>query len=116
MIRVIKYIILAAMAIALVTVSMANRDPMTLTLLPNELASPLNFNFEITAPGFVIILLTFIAGLTFGFIWEWLREHRQRTTAKAEHRQLVELEQEVKKNAPPATDNGDDVLAILDGR
>jgi hypothetical protein len=37
-IRAIKYLFLIVVAMALVVLAMANRDPVTLTLLPQELA------------------------------------------------------------------------------
>ena len=113
--RLIKYIVLAIIAIGLVTVALANRGTMTLRLLPDGVADLAGVNYELTFPIFIIILGTFLLGLLFGFIWEWLREHKHRATAKAEAKERQRLEQEVRKVAPPA-DTGDDVLAILDGR
>lgn len=115
MLRLIKYLVLFVIAVALITVAMANRGPMTLQLLPEGIASILGVNMNLTMPVFIVILATFLAGLLFGFIWEWLREHKHRTTARVERRERERLEQEVKKVAPPAK-TGDDVLAILDGR
>ena len=113
--RVIKYLILAAILIVLVAVALANRDPMTLQLLPGEIAGLLGLNYDLTLPVFVVILGTFLLGLFFGFIWEWVREHKHRVTARVEQRERQRLEKEVRKVAPPA-ETGDDVLAILDGR
>lgn len=115
MLRLIKYLVLFVIAVALITVAMANRGPMTLRLLPEGIGSALGQNMDLTMPVFIVILATFLAGLLFGFIWEWLREHKHRATAKVERRERERLEQEVKKVAPP-TKTGDDVLAILDGR
>jgi uncharacterized integral membrane protein len=115
MLRLIKYLILFLIAVALITVAMANRGPMTLQLLPEGVASLFGLNMDLTMPVFLVILGTFLLGLLFGFIWEWLREHKHRATAKVERRERERLEQEVKKVAPPAK-SGDDVLAILDGR
>lgn len=113
--RVIKYIILAVILIALTAVALANREPMTLQLLPGEMGRILGTNYDLTLPTFVIILGTFLLGLFFGFIWEWIREAKHRATAKVERRERQRLEKEVRKVAPPK-DTGDDVLAILDGR
>ncbi len=116
MIRLVKYLILFVIAVGLITVAMANRGPMTLQLLPegiDNLLAP-NMNMALTMPVFLVILATFLAGMLFGFIWEWLREHKHRATAKTERRERERLEQEVRKVAPPAK-AGDDVLAILDG-
>jgi uncharacterized integral membrane protein len=113
--RLIKYFVLAIIAIGLVAVALANRGTMTLRLLPDALADLAGINFELTLPIFIVILGTFLLGLFFGFIWEWLREHKHRATAKTEQRERERLEQEVRKVSPPV-ETGDDVLAILDGR
>jgi uncharacterized integral membrane protein len=114
MIRFIKYLILFVIAVVLITVAMANRGPMTLQLLPDGVDDLIGLNMDLTLPVFLVILGTFLTGILFGFIWEWLREHKHRATAKTERRERERLEQEVKKVAPPAK-TGDDVLAILDG-
>ena len=113
--RLIKYLVLLIIAVGLVTVALGNRDAMTLRLLPDAAAELLNFNASVTLPIFVVILGTFLLGIFFGFIWEWIRESRQRSVARAEHRELERLEKEVKRQAP-SEKTGDDILAILDGR
>ena len=115
MLRLIKYLILFLIALCLVTIAMGNREPMTVQLLPDPIARLAGFNLDLTLPGFMMVLTIFCVGLLFGFIWEWLREHKHRTTARVERRERERLEQEVHKVSPP-TKTGDDVLAILDGR
>jgi len=112
--RLIKLLILAILAIVLVVVALANREPMTLQLLPESLSRLAGLDLQITLPIFVVLLGAVLIGLALGFIWEWLREHKHRATAVTEHRERVRLEQEVRKVAPPAK-SGDDILAILDG-
>jgi uncharacterized integral membrane protein len=113
--RLIKYILLAVILIVLVAVALANREVMTLRLLPQELARLVGLEMNVALPVFLVLLGTFLLGLLFGFVWEWLREHKHRATAKIERRERERLEKEVRKVAPPA-ETGDDVLAILDGR
>lgn len=113
--RLIKYLILVAILVVLVAVALANREPMTLRFLPDEMATLTGMTYDLTLPVFLIILGTFLLGLFFGFIWEWLREHRHRADARAERRERERLEKEVRKVSPPA-ERGDDVLAILEGR
>lgn len=120
MLRLIKYFVLFLIAVGLIIVAMANRGPMTLRLLPEglmsaERAQELGLSMTLTMPGFLMVLIIFFTGLLFGFIWEWVREAKHRSTAKVERRERERLENEVKKVAPPAS-TGDDVLAILDGR
>lgn len=111
--RLIKLLILAVLGVGLVVIALANREPMTLQLLPAELSRLAGVQWEITLPIFIVIIAAVLAGLALGFIWEWLREHKHRATAVAERRERQRLEQQVQKVSPPAKP-GDDVLAILD--
>lgn len=113
--RIIKYIVLAIIALGLVIVALANRGTMTLQLLPAELSRLAGVQYEVTLPIFIVILGAVLAGLALGFIWEWLRETKYRSTAASERRERVRLEREVERIAP-STKPGDDVLAILDAR
>jgi putative membrane protein len=81
-IRAIKYLFLIVVAIALVVLAMANRDPVTLTLLPQELALWSGVDLTIELPLFVVILAGVCHGHSGGFVWEWLREHRHRAAAQ----------------------------------
>ena len=113
--RYIRYLVLGVLAIILITTSIANREPLTLNLLPDEIAGLVGFNYDITLPVFAVILAAVIFGLALGFVWEWVREHKHRATAATERRERKRLEGEVKKVAP-SKDSGDDVLALLEGR
>lgn len=113
--RLIKLLILLVMALVLVVVALANREPMTLKVLPEELARFAGLDWQITLPTFLVLLGAVLLGLALGFVWEWLREHKHRVTAVQERRERVRLEHEVRKVAPEKNP-GDDVLAILDGR
>ena len=112
--RLIKYLILAVIGLALMIIALANRDLMTLKLLPEELSRFAGVQYEVTLPIFIVILTAALSGLVLGFLWEWLREHKHRAAAASERRERQRLEQEVHKVAPPAK-TGDDILAILDG-
>jgi len=112
--RYIRMLVLAVLAIVLVTVSLANREPLTIRLLPEELSRLLGVNWDVTLPVFVILLAAILGGVLLGFVWEWMREHKLRATAAQEHKELVRLEREVKKIAP-SKEKGDDVLALLEG-
>ena len=112
--RFIRYLVLGALAIVLVTVAMANRDPLTIRLLPDEFAGLLGLNWETTLPTFIVLLAAMLAGVALGFVWEWVREHKHRATAATEKRERQRLEQQVKA-VVPSEDKGDDVLALLEG-
>ncbi|MBT8417689.1 MAG: DUF1049 domain-containing protein [Silicimonas sp.] len=114
--RYIRYFVLAAIAIALITVAIANRGPLTIRLLPAELEGLFGLSWQITLPAFLILLVAVLVGVLLGFVWEWVREHRYRAEAVAERKERQRLEREVKKAAPEATGGGDDVLALLESR
>ena len=113
--RYIRYAILATLAIVMVTVAIANRGPITLRLLPEELSGLLGFSWEATAPVFVVLLVAVLFGVVLGFVWEWIREHKYRRDAVVERRSREQLEKEIKSSGTPAK-SGDDVLALLEGR
>jgi uncharacterized integral membrane protein len=113
--RYLRYAILAALAIVMVTVAIANRGPITLRLLPEELTGLFGFSWQITLPVFVVLLIAVMFGVVLGFVWEWIREHKYRRDAVVERRSRVELERALgaagQKQKP-----GDDVLALLEGK
>lgn len=113
--RFIRLLVLASIAICLIVLAMANRDPLTVKLLPDELAGLVGLNWEITLPVFAVMLASGALGIALGFVWEWLREHKHRATAASEGKERRRLEQEVKKAAPSAK-TGDDVLALLEAK
>ena len=112
MMKYLRYAILALIAIALITVALANRDHVTLQLLPDDLARLMGVNHSITLPLFAVIFGGIAAGILIGFIWEWLREHRIRANAATTSRELKRLEREVARSG--TAQPKDDVLALLD--
>lgn len=113
--RYIRYFILGAIAVVLITVAIANRGPLTLRLLPEQLTGLFGFSWQITLPAFIVLLAAVLAGVLLGFVWEWVREHRYRVQATAERKERERLERELRKTAPERG-KGDDVLALLEGR
>ena len=112
--RYIRYAFLAALGIVLVSVSLANRDAVTLRLLPLELADLLGLDWAVTLPLFVVVLGGIAAGLVIGFFWEWLREHKHRRDASVKGREVARLEREVGRLKVEKHKDKDEVLAILD--
>ncbi len=112
--RYIRYAFLAALAVCLITVALANRGAVTLQLLPEGLTGFLGFSWAITLPLFIIIFGAIIAGVLIGFVWEWLREHKHRAEAARARRSAAQLEREVKAIKTPESKTGDDVLALLE--
>ena len=112
--RYLRYAVLAAIAICLVTVALANRGSVTLNLLPVEVSGLIGLpDFSITLPLFIVIFLGILAGVLLGFVWEWLREHKHRAEAVRQRREKEQLAGEVARMKSDKT-QGDDVLALLE--
>jgi lipopolysaccharide assembly protein A len=114
--RYLRYGFLALLAICLLIVALANREPVTLTLLPEELATFAGFDFSISLPMFLVIFGGIVAGVMIGFVWEWFREHKHRAEAATQRRERERLEREVHRLKPASEREQDDVLALLEGR
>ena len=117
MIRYLRVVVLAALGLALLTVALANRAPVTVRLLPDDLAAFTGLTWAADLPLFLVIFGGIIAGVLIGFVWEWFREHGHRATASQKAREVARLERElaVLKDAssiPPK----DEVLALLEKR
>ena len=112
--RYIRYGFLAALAVVLITVALANRGTVTLNLLPDGLSGFLGFSWTVSLPLFVVIFGGIVAGILIGFFWEWLREYRQRSEAAAARRERDRLAREVEKLRGPSPEKGDDVLALIE--
>ncbi len=112
--RVLKIAILAALAIVLLVVALANASPVTIRLLPREFADLVGLDAAVTLPLFIVILGGVTVGLLIGFVWEWLREHKHRSTARARRREIERLEGRIEARKREDTRNGDDVLALLE--
>lgn len=114
MIRYLRYAFLAVIGITLVSVSLANRGPVTLKLIPEGLEPLMGQNFQVTLPLFIVVLGGVAAGLVIGFIWEWMREYKHRREAAQRGREAKKLAREVDRLKEERHAEKDDVLAILD--
>ena len=112
--RYIKYSLLAAIAVVLVCVSLANRETVQLELLPTDLAALAGMDYSINLPLFVVIFGGVGVGLLIGFLWEWIREHKQRAEAAAQRCEMDRMRREIKRLKADKHEGKDDVLAILD--
>ena len=111
--RYIKYLFLAVIGIALITVALANRGFVTLRLLPEALGNLFGYTGQIQLPLFVVIFGGIVVGLLIGFVWEWLREHKHRAAAARKAREVGQLSREVSR-LKEAPGQKDDVLALLE--
>lgn len=114
MIRYIRYALLAALAIVLIAVALANREAVTLRLMTDDLADLVGMNAAITLPLFVVIFGGIVAGLLVGFVWEWLREHKHRAEAVRQRREKDRLKREVGRLRESSAEPDDDILALLE--
>ena len=112
--RYIRYAFLGALGIALISVSLANRQIVDLKLVPDALAELLGFNSGVSLPLFIVVLGSVAAGVVIGFIWEWIREHKHRRAAGSQAREVRKLSREVNKLKKQKHEGKDEVLAILD--
>jgi len=112
--RYIRYASIAIFAIALVLIALANRAPVTLRVLPDELAGLAALNPTYDLPLFLVIFIGILAGLIVGFIWEWIREAGERAAAARQMRELASLRAEVKRLKGEKHRGKDEVLALLD--
>ena len=117
MIRYLRLLLLAVLGLILLTVALANRAPVTVRLLPDDMAALTGLTWAMELPLFLVILGGILAGVLIGFVWEWVREHGHRATASQKSREVTRLERELavlkdSSSVPPK----DEVLALLDKR
>ncbi|KMK68890.1 lipopolysaccharide assembly protein LapA domain-containing protein [Puniceibacterium sp. IMCC21224] len=112
--RYIRYAFLAALAIVLISVALANRELVTLKLLPGDLSVLLGMQETIQLPMFLVIFGGIVAGLLIGFVWEWLREHKHRAEASRRQSEVKQLERELRRVKGQRDKDKDEVLALLD--
>jgi putative membrane protein len=117
MIRYLRLIFLALVGVGLLTVALANRAPVSVRLLPEDLAALTGLTWRMDLPLFLVIFAGIILGVLIGFVWEWFREHSHRATASQKSRDVTRLERELAvlkdSTSVPARD---DVLALLEKR
>ncbi len=113
MIRWLRYIFLALLALALVTVALANRAPVVVRLLPEDMAAVFGVDWAAEVPLFLILFAGIVAGLLIGFVWEWLREMKHRSRAATGSREVARLERELAALRNAKGEVQDEVLALL---
>lgn len=114
MIRALRYLFLAALAVVMIALALSNRAPVELRALPPEAGAFLGVDWAVQVPLFLVILGGVLLGLLIGFVWEWMREHRLRAEAAQTRREAERLSREVKKLRQDTQGPQDDVLALLD--
>jgi len=112
--RIIRIAFWAVVGICLIIVGLANRGTVTLRAMPEALGQLLGVSPDLDLPLFVVILGGVAAGLLIGFLWEWLREYRQRADARIKGREVAALQREVGRLRTAQNAGKDEVLALLD--
>jgi lipopolysaccharide assembly protein A len=115
MIRYVRLLFLGLTGLLLLVVALANRAPVTVRFLPDDLAALTGFGWTADVPLFLVIFAGIVAGVLIGFVWEWIREARIRGTATTKAREVARLERELAALRTETAGPKDDVLALLDG-
>ncbi len=114
MIRYLRYLFLAALALVLVSLALANRGAVALRALPDDLALLFGGNYELQVPLFLVVFVGIAIGLVLGFAWEWAREHKHRAAAVSGTRAVAKLERELAEMKDSNSSHKDEILALLD--
>ena len=109
--RTMKLVLLGVILMALVVLALANRELVTLHLLPEGMARVMPISVQL--PLFVVCLLSVVVGMVLGYLLEWLREHKHRRRATQKTREAAKLNGEVDRLRRQSGKADDDVLALL---
>ncbi len=112
--RYIRYAFLGSLAVVLIAVALANRDMVTLTLLPAVAEEWFGINHAVQVPLFAVIFGAIVVGLIVGFVWEWLREHRYRADKTKAQKELHKTQREVRRLKGREAEKKDEVLTLLE--
>jgi lipopolysaccharide assembly protein A len=114
MIRYLRLLTISLVGLILLVVALANRAPVQVRLLPEDLAALTGLTWAAELPVFIVIFGGIVAGVLIGFIWEWFRETKHRSTASIKAREVAKLERELAVLKDSVSVPKDDVLALLD--
>jgi uncharacterized integral membrane protein len=93
--RYLRYALLALIGVTIIVAAVANRNPVTVRLLPEEIDA--GGVGAISLPVFAVILASVITGLVLGFVLEWIREAKHRRKIDEKRREVGALRQEVSR-------------------
>nr|WP_175482062.1 LapA family protein [Gemmobacter aquatilis] len=113
--RYLRYLVLLAIALCLLTVALANRAPVTVKALPDDLTALLGYGWQMDLPLFAVLFGGVAIGLLIGFVWEWLREHRHRAEASSKAAEARRLQRELAAMRDAKGEvQQDDVLSLIE--
>lgn len=110
----LRWVFLTLIGIVLIILAVTNRQLVILRFLPEEFAVFMSVPNPIELPLFLVIFIGLTIGLLIGFVWEWMREMRQRREAAAERRRIAKLEREIKDLKQQNKSDESDILALLE--
>ena len=84
--KLFHWLVTAPIAVILIVFAVANRDPITLTFWPLPVA--------LTAPIYIVVLLTLLAGFLLGEFVAWFHGRTWRREARRNADRIRELERE----------------------
>ncbi|MDG1376178.1 MAG: LapA family protein [Yoonia sp.] len=111
--KTLRYAFWAIVALILILVGLANRGMVTLRAMPASFSDYLGISPDIQMPLFVAIFIGVGVGLLLGFVWEWIREYKERAVGRAKAREVEALRRELAALKTSQAPKGDDVLALL---
>ena len=89
---------------------------MDIRILPIELESFLGGGMIFSIPIFVLFLCGLIFGLFVGFVWEWIREMKQRSASSRKSKELAKVENELSQLRRESGQNEDEILLLLNNK
>jgi lipopolysaccharide assembly protein A len=116
MLRYVRYVLILAIGLVLLTLALANRAVVTVQGLPESLQLVLGQDWAWQMPLFLVIFGGVVLGLIIGFVWEWIRESSHRANASTRAREIARLERELGALRAEKGDPQDEVLALLNQR
>lgn len=100
--------------LVLVFLAVANRQMVSLRLVPESFDTLLGFSTAVTLPLFLVILFGIFLGLLIGLIWEYLREAKYRRQVGVQAKELKKTTDELKRVKQEAGADKDEILELLD--
>jgi lipopolysaccharide assembly protein A len=111
--KYLRYLMLALVALVLVTLALANRVAVPVRLLPDDLAALTGLAGSVDVPVWLVLFAGLLIGLVLGFVWEWLRERQHRKAASSGRKAVARLERELAVMKDSTGLPEDDVLALI---
>ena len=92
--RFLVLFILVPLAVVAIVLSVANRGAVTVSLDPFGSASP---RWAVELPLFVLLFVTFAAGIVIGGLATWMGQSRWRKAARSERANAARLREDVER-------------------